>query len=67
MIDLGTLELNDVAKSIGKIKIDFWLMQMAELYVMQNATVTKMKVWEGGLIKQVKVTNKSVNKMKQVV
>ena len=67
VLDLGTPKFNDVAKSIGQITIDFSLMQMAEVYVMQNSTVAEMKVREGALIKQTKVMNKSVNKMKQVV
>ena len=34
---------------------------------MQNVTVAEIKVREGALIKQAKVANKSVNKMKQAV
>ena len=42
-------------------------MWMSKVYVMKNVIVTEMNVRENALIKQVKVANKIVNKMKQAV
>ena len=47
--------------------IDFSQMWLFEFYAMQNAAVAEMKVREDTLIKQAKVANKRVNKMKQTV
>ena len=42
-------------------------MHMTEVYALQNVAVIEMKLREGSLIQQVRVVNKSINKMKQVV
>ena len=42
-------------------------MSLYEVYAMQNVTVVEMKVREGALIKQAKVENKNVSKMKKIV
>ena len=65
-LDLGTPKFNDVAKSIGHITIEFSHMRISKVYAMKNLAVVEMKIREGALIKQVKVANKSVDKMKQV-
>ena len=39
VLDLGTLESNDVTKSIGKITIYFSQMCMTEVYALQNVAV----------------------------
>ena len=67
VFDLGTLDFNDVIKSIGQIMIEFSLMEMVEVYAMQSVAVVEIKVREGALVKQVNATNKSVKKMKLVV
>ena len=49
------------------ITIDFSLMVMDEVYAMQSASVSEIKVQEGALIKKTKATNKSVKNIKLVV
>ena len=40
---------------------------MTEVYALQNVTVAEMKLRQSVVVKQEKVTNKSINKMKQEV
>ena len=64
ILDLVTPEFNDVSIGIGKITIYFPQMHINEIYALQNVIVVEMKIRECALVKQDKVVNKSVNKMK---
>ena len=52
-LDLGTTELNTMAKNLGHVTIDHSQMSLYKFYAIHNVTVAKMKVREGILIKQV--------------
>ena len=38
-LDLGILELNSMAKSVGHVTIDFFALSMHEVYAIQKVTV----------------------------
>ena len=61
------IELNTMAKKLGHATIYFYQMLMCEVYTIQNVTVVEMKVQEGALVKQVRESNNTVNKMKKTV
>ena len=56
-----------MAKNLGHVTIDFLQILLYEVYAMQNFVVMEMKVREGALIKQEKVSNKVVSKMKKTI
>ena len=64
-LDLGITELNATAKSVGHVTIEFSTLLFYKVYSLHNVTVAKMKVREGALIKQVRVSNRTINKMKK--
>ena len=49
-LNLGTLELNSMIKSIGHVIIDFSALSFYEVYALQNVIVVEMKVREGTFV-----------------
>ena len=65
--NLGTTKLNAMAKSLGHVTIDFSTLPMYEVYAIRNVAVIEMKVREGKLVKKVRASNNTINKMKKIV
>ena len=67
VIDLGNPELNDVAKEINQINIDFSSMKITKVYTIHSVVIVEIKLRKRTLTKQVKAANKNIKKMKLVV
>ena len=67
VLDPGTPKLNAIAKKLGHVTIDFLQMSLYEVYAIQNVADAEIKLREGALIKEEKVANKTVNKMKKTI
>ena len=67
VIDLGNLELNDVAREITQINIDFSSMKITKVYAIHSVVIVEIKLRKRTLAKQVKDANKNIKQMKLVV
>ena len=67
VIDLGNPELNDVAREIKQINIDFSSMKITKVYAIHSVVIVEIKLRKRTLTKQVKAANKNIKKMKLVV
>ena len=53
VVDLGTLDFNDVSSDIGHITIDFSSMNITEIYAIHSAINAEIKLHERTLATQV--------------
>ena len=53
VLDLGTLEFNDVIRDIDQITIYFSSMDITEVYTIQSVVAAEIKVHKHALAKQV--------------
>ena len=64
VVNLGTLEFNDVFRDSGNIIIDFSSMHINEVYAIHSDFNAKIKLCERTLAMKVKDAHKDIKKMK---